>query len=115
MKYYVYDKDGCGYIDSILVTTKPVTDFYCELIGVYDNAYDVNHEASRYLYDIQRQIDIHCDYDYYEGGEAYKKFTEDDVIEFIKDDDYEDDDDYDDDYEDDDDYDDDYEDDDEEW
>ena len=85
-KFYVYDKDGCGYVDSILFTTKPINNRLFTLIGVYNNAYDANLAASKYIYDVQKLIDLRYDRDYYEGGDAYPNFSERDYINFIYDD-----------------------------
>ena len=80
-KYFVYDIDGCAYYDSIKITTSPLKMGY--LIAECNSAHEANKEASWYLYDSQRQIDLKYDRDYYEGGDAYPEFSEKDFIEFI--------------------------------
>lgn len=117
MKYYVFDIDGCAYTESIRITTSKPKRAY-EYIGCFETAYEANMAASKYIYDVQRQIDLsHCREEYEvldENGNwvcCYPEFDEDyDYIDFVNDD-YEDD--YDDEY-DDNDYDD-YEDDDDEY
>ena len=83
MKYYVYDVDGCAYDTSIKITTSPLKRGYYYFIAECNSAHEANKEASWYLYDSQRQIDLMYDRDYYEGGDAYPDFSEKDFIEFI--------------------------------
>lgn len=107
MKYYVFDIDGCAYTESIRITTSKPKRAY-EYIGCFETAHEANMAASRYIYDVQRQIDLsNCREEYEvlnDNGDwvcCYPEFDEDeDYINFVDDyDDYEDDDD---DYEDDD-------------
>lgn len=82
MKYYVFDIDGCAYCESIRITTTEngVRKYY-GYIGCYDTAYKANLAASKYLFEIQKYIDIH--YGGYEYDE-YRDFDEDkDYIEFV--------------------------------
>jgi hypothetical protein len=83
-KYYIYDIDGCAYDSSIRITTSPLKSGYCYFIAECDSAYEANKEASLYLYDSQKQIDLRYDRDYYENGDSYPPFDYDkDFIEFI--------------------------------
>lgn len=107
MRYYVYDLDGCAYHDSIAITNHPIK--RGRFIAECATAHEANIEASKYLYDVNRDIELSYDAEYYERSGGYPPYDEDeDFFEFINE--YDDDDDEDDDYEDDD-----YEDDDEEW
>jgi hypothetical protein len=84
-KYFVYDIDGCAYYDSIFITNKPLKKGYRYFIAECDSAHEANEKASYYLYDSQRQIDLRYDGGYYEGGDAYPPYDEDeDFIEFIE-------------------------------
>ena len=93
-KYYIYDVDGCAYASSIRITEKPLA-CYRDFIGEEDSAYDANMTASKYVYDVQRGIDISSDREYYtdiddEGEEYidYPEFDEDrDYIDFLNEDD----------------------------
>lgn len=90
-KYYIYDVDGCGYASSIRITTSPLI-CYRVFIGTEETVYAANMTASKYVYDIQRSIDISSDREYYtdideEDGEEYISYpdfnVDEDFIEFI--------------------------------
>ena len=90
MKYYIYDMDGCAYASSISITHKPIK-HYRAFIGTADTPYEANMIASKYVYDVQRSIDISADREYYtdedEDGEEYINYPsfdkEKDYIDFI--------------------------------
>ena len=94
-KYYIYDVDGCAYASSIRITTKPLK-CYRDFIGTEETAHAANLAASKYVYDVQRGIDISADRSYYtdidEDGEEYINYPEfdenDDYIDFISEDDF---------------------------
>lgn len=102
MKYYAYDIDGCAYDTSIRITTKEINRYYY-FIGCFETADKANIAASKYLFEMQKYIDVHYGgYDY----EEYRDFDEfKDYIDFVDEydnDDYDNYEDDDDDYEDDD-------------
>lgn len=83
-KYYVYDMDGCAYDTSIKITTSPLKSGYRYLIAECDSAHKANEEASFYLYESQKEIDLSYDREYYGGGDGYPPFDyNSDFIEFI--------------------------------
>jgi hypothetical protein len=83
-KYYVYDVDGCAYCNSIKITTSPLKRGYRYFIAECDSAHEANKEASLYLYESQKEIDLNYDREYYGGGDGYPPFDYDsDFIEFI--------------------------------
>jgi homoserine trans-succinylase len=90
--YYLYDMDGCAYASSINITTKSMPiKRYRVFIGTADTPYEANMIASKYVYDVQRSIDISADREYYidedEDGEEYINYPsfdkEKDYIDFI--------------------------------
>lgn len=78
--YFAYDIDGCAYDTSIRITTSELNRYY-EYLGCFETAYKANLAASKYIFEMQKYIDIH--YGGYEYDE-YRDFDEDeDYIEFI--------------------------------
>lgn len=55
-KFYVIDKDGCGYEDSILITNNKNAKAVF-IIAEVDDFAAAKRAAARYIYDTQRQID----------------------------------------------------------
>lgn len=55
-KLYVLDKDGCGYADSILITSNKKAKAIF-IIAEVDGLDDAKRAAAKYIYETQRQID----------------------------------------------------------
>ena len=56
MTIYVLDKDGCGYGDSILITSNKKAKAVF-IIAEVDGLDDAKRAAAKYIYETQRQID----------------------------------------------------------
>lgn len=56
MTIYVLDKDGCGYGDSILITSNKKAKAVF-IIAEVDNLAAAKRAAAKYIYDTQKQID----------------------------------------------------------